>query len=99
MSETLTRADLSRALVDKTGLSTVQAEEMVQQTLSAIGTALGNGETVKLTGFGTFEVRQRGARKGRNPRTGESYPVSARRVVVYTPSGKLRAQLDALVDG
>lgn len=99
MSETLTRADLSRALVDRTGLTASQAEAMVHQTLSAIGTALGNGETVKLTGFGTLEVRQRGARKGRNPRTGETYPVSARRVVVYMPSGKLRARLDALAEG
>jgi integration host factor subunit alpha len=94
MAETLTRAALSRALVQKLNLSAAQAEDLVQQTLTTIGNCLGNGESVKLTGFGTFEVRQRGARKGRNPKTGESYPVAERRVVVYTPSGKLRTQLD-----
>jgi nucleoid DNA-binding protein len=94
LGRSLTRADLHRALSARTDLSMGESERLVSRVLDLIGTSLAEGETVKLTGFGTLEVRSRAARKGRNPKTGEAYPVNARRVVVFTPSARLKAGLD-----
>lgn len=98
MGQTLTRAGLQRRLVETCGLSAGEAERLVARVIEMVGEALASGETVKLTGFGTLGVRGRAPRQGRNPRTGQSYPVGARRVVVFTPGLKLRSQLDGLGD-
>ncbi|GLQ53374.1 integration host factor subunit alpha [Devosia nitrariae] len=97
MGQALTRASLRRRLIARTGASPADADRLVTRMLDLMGTALSNGESVKLTGFGTLEVRARGARKGRNPKTGKPYPVEARKVVVFTPSARLKQQLEALI--
>lgn len=99
MNQTVTRADLQRGLSERCGMSVAEAERHLARMLEVIGAALGEGEAVKLTGFGTFEVRTRAPRQGRNPKTGRLYPVGARRVVVFTPSLKLKTGLDALAGG
>ena len=98
MGQTLTRASLRRRLIARLDVSPADADRLVTRVLDLVGSALSDGETVKLTGFGTLEVRTRGARKGRNPKTGEPYPVAARRVVVFTPSARLKRQLEELRD-
>jgi nucleoid DNA-binding protein len=99
LGDALTRASLRRRLIARTGASPADADRLVTQMLDLMGTALGKGESVKLTGFGTLEVRTRGARKGRNPKTGDPYPVAARKVVVFTPSARLKQQLETLLAG
>jgi len=98
LGQTLTRASLRRRLIARLNVSPADADRFVTRVLDLVGSALSDGETVKLTGFGTLEVRTRGARKGRNPKTGEPYPVAARRVVVFTPSARLKRQLEDLRD-
>jgi len=98
LGQTLTRASLRRRLIARLDVSPADADRLVTRVLDLVGSALSDGETVKLTGFGTLEVRTRGARKGRNPKTGEPYPVAARRVVVFTPSARLKRQLEELRD-
>jgi integration host factor subunit alpha len=96
LGQTLTRAGLRRRLIERFGVAPSDADRLVTRLLDLIGSELGQGQTVKLTGFGTLEVRTRGARKGRNPKTGDPYPVAARRVVVFTPSAHLKRRLEEL---
>jgi integration host factor subunit alpha len=87
---TTTRADLLEAVYGTCpGLSRAQARDVVEQALDEICHALVRGETVKLRSFGAFSVRAKRARVGRNPKTGEEYPITARRVLTFRPSPRL----------
>ncbi|MBD8066171.1 integration host factor subunit alpha [Devosia sp. PTR5] len=94
--KTITRAMLTEAAASRTGLSRPDVSEIGERMFEMIGDALMAGETVKLSGFASLQVRSRAERTGRNPRTGEQYPISARHTVVMTPSARLREALDAL---
>ena len=83
---TLTRSDLSEAVYREIGLSRNESAEMVESVLAQISDALVRGENVKISSFGTFTVREKGARMGRNPKTGEEVPIDPRRVLVFRPS-------------
>ena len=93
--ETVTRADLSEAVYQEVGLSRNESAELVESVLSEIADTLTNGETVKISSFGSFSVRQKGQRVGRNPKTGEEIPITARRVVTFRPGQKLKARVEA----
>lgn len=88
--ETLTRASLSEAVRQSVGLSRGQSARLVDDTLEEICRALEAGENVKLSGFGTFILRDKRERVGRNPKTGEEVPITARRVLTFRPSQSLR---------
>lgn len=92
---TITKADLSAILVDRLGLNQREAKEMVEIFFKEISTALDSGGTVKLAGFGAFCSRDKPERPGRNPKTGEEIPISARRVVSWHPSARLKSAVDA----
>ena len=91
----LTKADLADALFDEVGLNKREAKEFVDAWFEAIRQALENGDHVKLSGFGNFQLRDKNQRPGRNPKTGEEIPISARRVVTFKPGQKLRARVEA----
>lgn len=91
---TLTRSDLSAAINREVGLSRSDSSEMVETILERISNALISGESVKISSFGTFAVRDKGARIGRNPKTGEEVPIEPRRVLVFRPSHILRNRVD-----
>lgn len=97
MSSTVTRAAITAAASDATGLSKSDVTAIGQRMFEMIGDALKAGDTVKLTGFGTLQVRSRAERIGRNPRTGTEHRITPRHTVIFTPSAKLREALDALV--
>lgn len=87
MSEnTLTRMDLSEAVFREVGLSRNESAQLVESVLGHMADALARGETVKISSFGTFSVRDKKARVGRNPKTGEEVPISPRRVLTFRPS-------------
>jgi len=89
-NKTLTRADLMHAVyVNGPGLSRNEAKGIVEATIAEICMSLENGEVVKLRGFGTFTVRNKRPRVGRNPKTGKEYPITARRVMTFKPSPRL----------
>ncbi|MDD7908399.1 MULTISPECIES: integration host factor subunit alpha [Pseudovibrio] len=97
---TVTRADLCEAVYQKVGLSRTESAELVEKVLSEISTSLEKGDSVKLSSFGSFVVRSKGERIGRNPKTGEEVPISPRRVMVFKPSNVLKQRInDALVEG
>ncbi len=91
---TLTKAELSEMLFDKLGLNKREAKDMVDTFFGEIRDALERGESVKLSGFGNFQLRDKPQRPGRNPKTGEEIPISARRVVTFHASQKLKAMVD-----
>jgi integration host factor subunit alpha len=92
---TTTRAELLEAVYAACNrLTRDEAKDIVEMTLEEIRTVLAQGETVKLRGFGTFSVRAKTARVGRNPRTGKPYPIDARRVMTFRPSPRLIAVLN-----
>lgn len=91
---TLTRSDLSEAVYREIGLSRNESAEMVETVLTRISNALVKGENVKISSFGTFAVREKGARMGRNPKTGEEVPIEPRRVLVFRPSHIMKARVD-----
>ncbi len=80
------KADLADEVVEKLGVSKKESSDILQMVLDAIRTALEKGETVKIAGFGNFVVREKKARKGRNPKTGEEIGITPRRVVTFRPS-------------
>ena len=87
MSEkTLTRMDLSESVFREVGLSRNESSALVESVLQHISDALVNGESVKISSFGTFSIRDKSARVGRNPKTGEEVPIHPRRVLTYRPS-------------
>jgi integration host factor subunit alpha len=93
-SATLTKADIAQNLSDTFGFNKRESKEIVEQFYDQISEILISGEQIKLSGFGNFELRDKSSRPGRNPRTGEDVPISARRVVTFKPGQKLRAQID-----
>lgn len=90
---TVTRADLSEAVYQRVGLSRTESQALVELVLSEIADCLVRGETVKLSSFGSFIVRDKGRRVGRNPKTGVEVPIEPRRVMVFKPSNILKAQV------
>jgi integration host factor subunit alpha len=92
---TATRSDLSEAVYREIGLSRNESAEMVELVLGHISDALVRGETVKISSFGTFTVRDKGARMGRNPKTGEEVPIAPRRVLVFRPSHIMKDRVNA----
>ena len=92
--KTLTRADLAEAVVDKIGLPRNESQELVELVLKEITDCLEKGETVKLSSFGSFMVRKKGQRIGRNPKTGTEVPISPRRVMVFKPSAILKQRIN-----
>lgn len=95
---TLTKAELAEMLFDRVGLNKREAKDMVETFFDEIRAALERGESVKLSGFGNFQLRDKPQRPGRNPKTGEEIPISARRVVTFHASQKLKAQIEGLED-
>ncbi len=91
----LTKADMAEKLFDELGLNKREAKEMVEIFFEKIRLALEAGEQVKLSGFGNFDLREKKQRPGRNPKTGEEIPISARRVVTFRPGQKLKAKVEA----
>lgn len=87
---TLTKAELSEILFERVGLNKREAKDLVEQFFEEIRQTLAEGETVKFSGFGNFELRDKPQRPGRNPKTGEEIPISARRVVTFHASQKLK---------
>ncbi len=90
----LTKAEIAEHLFEKVGLNKKDAKEMVELFFEEIRTALESGEQVKLSGFGNFELRDKSERPGRNPKTGEDIPISARRVVTFRPGQKLKVRVE-----
>ncbi len=91
---TLTKAELAELLFAQVGLNKREAKEMVEAFFEEIRTGLEMGDTVKLSGFGNFSVRDKASRPGRNPKTGEMVAISARRVVSFHASQKLKEQVE-----
>jgi integration host factor subunit alpha len=91
----LTKAVMAERLFDDLGLNKREAKDLVDLFFETIRQALEQGEQVKLSGFGNFELRDKGERPGRNPKTGEEIPISARRVVTFRPGQNLRARVHA----
>jgi integration host factor subunit alpha len=91
----LTKAEIADALFEQLGLNKREAREFVDLFFEEIRLTLERGEQVKLSGFGNFELRKKNQRPGRNPKTGEEIPISARRVVSFRPGQKLRARVDS----
>ena len=91
---TLTKAELSDLLFEKVGLNKREAKDLVDTFFEEIRTALEKGDSVKLSGFGNFQLRTKPQRPGRNPKTGEEIPISARRVVTFHASQKLKALVE-----
>lgn len=91
----LTKADLAERLFEELGLNKREAKELVEVFFEEIRLALESGEQVKLSGFGNFDLRDKNERPGRNPKTGEEIPISARRVVTFRPGQKLKARVEA----
>ena len=91
---TITKIDITEYLLDKYQLQKAEAKALVEDFFEEIRLSLESGGEVKLSGFGNFELRNKASRPGRNPKTGESIPVSARRVVAFKPGQKLRARVE-----
>lgn len=91
----LTKAAMAERLFGDLGLNKREAKDLVDLFFETIRQALEQGEQVKLSGFGNFELRDKGERPGRNPKTGEEIPISARRVVTFRPGQNLRARVHA----
>ena len=92
--DTATRSDLSEAVYREVGLSRNESAEMVETILERISEALLRGENVKISSFGTFAVRDKGERMGRNPKTGEEVPIAPRRVLVFRPSHIMKERVN-----
>jgi integration host factor subunit alpha len=92
--KTVTRADLCEAVYQQVGLSRTEAAELVEAVIEEISAAAAAGENVKLSSFGTFAVRHKDERIGRNPKTGEEVPITPRRVMVFKPSNILKQRVD-----
>lgn len=93
-SKTITRAEVTEAIVRQVGCTRQDSSDMLDDALEMIGAALEKSGTVKLSRFGNFVVRDKGAREGRNPKTGQEAMISARRVVTFRPSPLLKSRVD-----
>lgn len=96
---TLTKAELADLLFEKVGLNKREAKDMVESFFEEIRFQLEKGESVKLSGFGNFQLRDKPQRPGRNPKTGEEIPITARRVVTFHPSQKLKSMVEKTYHG
>ncbi len=92
----LTKAELAENLFENIGITKRDAKETVEAFFEEIRKALESGEQVKLSGFGNFDLREKNERPGRNPKTGEDIPITARRVVTFRPGQKLKARVESL---
>ena len=90
----LTKAKLAETLFEQLGLNKREAKELVEGFFESLRLSLESGEQVKLSGFGNFDLRDKRERPGRNPKTGEEIPISARRVVTFRPGQKLKSRVD-----
>lgn len=93
-AKTVTRADLSEAVYQTVGLSRTESANLVELFIDEIRECIARGEAVKLSSFGSFIVRRKGERVGRNPKTGEEVPISPRRVMVFKPSNVLKQRIN-----
>ncbi len=91
----LTKADMAERLYEELGLNKREAKELVELFFEEVRGALESGDQVKLSGFGNFDLRNKNERPGRNPKTGEEIPITARRVVTFRPGQKLKARVEA----
>ena len=91
----LTKAEMAERLFEEVGLNKREAKEFVDAFFDSVRDALERGEQVKLSGFGNFDLRLKNQRPGRNPKTGEEIPISARRVVTFRPGQKLKVRVEA----
>jgi integration host factor subunit alpha len=91
---TLTKAELADMLFDKVGLNKREAKDMVESFFEEVRISLEGGDSVKLSGFGNFQLRDKPQRPGRNPKTGEEIPITARRVVTFHASQKLKSLVE-----
>ncbi|MEZ5923394.1 MAG: integration host factor subunit alpha [Hyphomicrobiaceae bacterium] len=98
-SKTLTRADLAEALVQKVGLPRNESQELVERVLGEITSTLERGEAVKLSSFGSFSIRSKGQRVGRNPKTGKEVPITPRRVLVFRASNIMKSRINSTLGG
>ena len=96
---TVTRSQLSEAIYQEVGLSRNESADLLETVLNEISEALAKGETVKISSFGSFSVREKGERIGRNPKTGEEVPILPRRVLVFRPSQLLKTRITSGVMG
>jgi integration host factor subunit alpha len=96
---TLTKAELADLMFEKVGLNKREAKDMVEAFFEEIRIALAKGDEVKLSGFGNFQLRVKPQRPGRNPKTGEEIPISARRVVTFHASQKLKTLVETHYSG
>ncbi len=94
-NKTLTRADLAEAVVEKVGLPRNESQDLVELVLNEISSTLADGEPVKLSSFGSFGIREKGERVGRNPKTGQEVPITPRRVLVFRPSNIMKERINA----
>jgi len=92
--KTVTRADLAEAVYEAVGLSRTESAELVERVLDLMADALVTGKHVKLSSFGSFQVRSKNERIGRNPKTGEEVPILPRQVLVFKPSNVLKAKIN-----
>jgi len=90
----LTKAEISEVLAQSVGLNKRDAKDMVEILFEEIRQALERGESVKISGFGNFDLRNKSERPGRNPKTGQDIPISARRVVTFKPGQKLKIRVE-----
>lgn len=98
-NKTVTRADLAEAVYQSVGLSRTESAELVERVLDLICDALVEGDNVKLSSFGSFQVRGKNQRIGRNPKTGEEVPILPRQVLVFKPSNVLKAKINKSMVG
>ncbi|PHM29147.1 integration host factor subunit alpha [Xenorhabdus budapestensis] len=93
----LTKAEMSENLFEKLGISKRDAKDLVEMFFEEVRRSLENGEQVKLSGFGNFDLRDKNQRPGRNPKTGEDIPITARRVVTFRPGQKLKSRVERVL--
>ena len=96
--DTLTRAELTEAVYEEVGLSRNESSELVEAVLGEMSNALIRGESVKISSFGSFTIRNKSERIGRNPKTGEEVPITPRRVVIFKPSHVLKNRINSPQD-
>jgi integration host factor subunit alpha len=94
VSKTITRAQLGESVYQEVGLSRNESSELLESVLDYVSEALAKGESVKISSFGSFSVRQKGQRIGRNPKTGEEVPIMPRKVLVFRPSQVLKNEVN-----
>ncbi|MBC8268245.1 MAG: integration host factor subunit alpha [Rhodospirillaceae bacterium] len=93
--KTITRAQLGESVYQEVGLSRSESADLLESVLTHVSDALARGETVKISSFGSFSVRQKGQRIGRNPKTGEEVPILPRKVLVFRPSQVLKNRINS----